>query len=86
MFDYLASGKVIVSSKLDGITEILKHNHNSLLVNGFDVSAWEKTISNVLAKNYNLKKIRINSLKTAKKFTWVKRVEKILIAYHTLKK
>ena len=30
MFDYLASGKIIVSSKRDGICEILKHNYNAL--------------------------------------------------------
>ncbi len=86
MFDYLAAGKVIVSSKLDGICEILKHNQNSILVNGFEVSAWETTIKNILLKNYNLKKIRRNSTKTAKKFTWIKRVENILLAYHPLKK
>ncbi len=86
MFDYLASGKVIVSSKLGGICEVLKHNQNSILVNGFQISAWEKTINNILVKKYNLKKIRRNSIKTAEKFTWIKRVKNILRAYHSLKK
>ena len=86
MFDYLAAGKVIVSSKLDGICEILKHNHNSILVNGFRVDSWEKTIKSILVKNYNLQKIRRNSVKTAKEFTWINRVEKILSTYRSLKK
>ena len=38
MFDYLASGKIIVSSKRDGIYEILKHNYNCVLTNSFDVN------------------------------------------------
>ena len=44
------------------------------------------TIFYKVNSNYNLKKIRRNSLKTAKKFTWINRVENILLAYRPLKK
>ena len=42
MFDYLAAGRVIVSSKRNGILEVLKHNHNSIIVNGFNVRIGKK--------------------------------------------
>ena len=55
--------------------------------------SWPQTINdqNALCDwgwklNYNLQKIRRNSIKTAKKFTWINRVEKILLTYRSLKK
>ncbi len=86
MFDYLAAGRVIVSSKRDGILEVLKHNHNSIIVNGFSVKNWEKTIYKILKKKYNLNKIRSKSLETAKKFTWDRRVDAILKSFTAFKK
>ena len=78
MFDYLAAGKIIVASKRDGICEILKHNFNSIVVDKYVLEDWVLTMKNILNKNYNLKKIRKNSIKTAKNNTWDKRVKKIL--------
>ena len=84
MFDYLASGKIIVSSKRDGICEILKHNYNALVVKEYQTKAWIKYLKNILDNKYNLKKIRLNSIKTAKKFTWKNRVNKILLVHKSL--
>ena len=47
MFDYLAAGKLIISSKLSGINEILKNNTNSIIVEDDDILSWEKAINNV---------------------------------------
>ena len=84
MFDYLASGKIIVSSKRDGICEVLKHNYNAIVVKEYNVEVWIKCLKKILGNKYNLKKIRLNSLKTAKKFTWKSRVNKILLAHKSL--
>ena len=78
MFDYLAAGKIIVSSKRDGICEILKHNYNSIIVDRYNLKDWEKSINEILSNKYNLTKLRSNSITTAKKFTWDKRVDIIL--------
>lgn len=78
MFDYLAAGRIILSSKRDGICEILKHNFNSILVDKYDIGYWVFQMSNILKNNYNLRDIRKNSLLTAKKHTWDKRVYQIL--------
>lgn len=78
MFDYLAAGKIIVSSKLSGICEVLKHNKNAILVKDFNYKSWEKSILEIVKGKYNIKKIQANSHKTAKKFTWKKRAKKII--------
>jgi glycosyltransferase involved in cell wall biosynthesis len=78
MFDYLAAGKIILASKRDGICEVLKHNYNSIIVDKYDLKNWTKAMNDILNNKYNLPKLRSNSIITAKKFTWDKRVVKIL--------
>jgi len=85
MFDYLASGKIIISSKLDGINEVLKHNYNAIITDGFNVESWEDSLKSVLTHKFNLNKIRKNAIKTAKEFTWEKRSEKMIDSYLALK-
>ena len=85
MFDYLAAGRVILSSKLDGICEVLKHNNNAIVINSYDPNEWMNEINNLLNNKYNLKKIRMNSIKTAKKYQWKTRAEKILRTNVSLK-
>ncbi len=78
MFDYLASGKVIIASKRDGICEVLKHNYNSVIVNKYELNSWSIALEKIILNKYNLLKLRKNSLKTANKYTWDKRVKSIL--------
>ena len=78
MFDYLASGKIILASKRDGICEILKHNYNSVIVQDYNLEAWSKALDKIITNKYILPKLRNNSIKTAKKNTWDERVVKIL--------
>ncbi len=81
MFDYLASGKIIISSKLDGITEVLKNKYNSLIVKKYQFEYWEKRINDLLNNKINIKQICKNSLSTAEKYSWKNRVNKILNEY-----
>ena len=78
MFDYLAAGKIIMSSKLGGICEILKHKENSIIVEEFNHEMWELELSNLLKDVYDIKKIQKNAFSTANEYTWVKRANKIL--------
>jgi glycosyltransferase involved in cell wall biosynthesis len=80
MFDYLASGKVIVSSKLDGICEVLKHKKNAIIVKKYTLKNWSETFNDLLNHKYNLIKIQNGSVKTAKKYSWNQRVLKIIEA------
>ena len=78
MFDYLASGKIIISSKLSGICEVLKHNINSILVDEYKYELWEQEIINILKKKYDITKLKKNAIKTANEFTWIKRASTII--------
>ena len=78
MFDYLAAGKIIVSSKLSGISEVLKHNKNAILVKNFDYKSWEKSIFEIINGKYKIKDLQRNSFETAKNFSWKIRAKKII--------
>ena len=85
MFDYLAAGKILISTKLAGVCEILKHNYNSLIVKKYNIKLWVKCLDDVLNNKYDLVKIRKNSIKTSYKFTWEKRANKIINVYKKIK-
>ncbi len=79
MFDYLASGKIIISSNLPGITEILKDKINSLIVESNNVNQWNDAIRNILKNKALSKKICLNAHKTAINNTWEKRANKMIL-------
>ena len=81
MFDYLAAGKIIMSSKLDGICEVLKHNKNSIIVKSHNFKDWSYSLKKILTNYYNIDEIQKNALKTAKYYTWKKRASKIVENY-----
>ena len=63
MFDYLASGKIIISSNLPGIREILKDKINSLIVENNNVHQWNNAIKNILRNKKLSKKIGNSEIK-----------------------
>lgn len=79
MFDYLASGKIIISSNLPGITEILKDKINSLIVESNNVNQWDDAIKTILKNKALSKKISLNAQKTAINNTWEKRANKMIL-------
>ena len=81
MFDYLASKKIIISSNLSGISEILKDQYNSFLAPINNVKKWNLILKKI-ANNKKLRgKICKNAYLTAKKHTWKKRVDVFLKYY-----
>jgi glycosyltransferase involved in cell wall biosynthesis len=85
MFDYLASGRIIMSSKLDGICEVLKHKKNAIIVDNYNIKNWMHSFNNIYKKKYPINKIQKNALLTAKNFTWNKRALKIIQANKKIK-
>ena len=79
MFDYLASGKIIISSNLPGITEILKDKINSLIVESNNVNQWDDAIKTILKNKALSKKSSLNAQKTAINNTWEKRANKMIL-------
>ena len=78
LFDYLAAGRIIIASKNNSYSHILKNDKNSILCNSSNVDEWIKAIKKVSSNKYNWKKIQNNSIKTSKFFSWQIRVNNII--------
>ena len=78
LFDYLASGSTIIASRKKAYSHILKHKFNCFLTQSNDIQEWVKTIEKVLSMPSYIKSIQKNSIQTALKYSWSKRVEKII--------
>ena len=80
LFDYMASGKLIIASNLNVFKEILKKNKNCLIVETYNPKNWHNVIKSI---NNNLRKINLlkrNAYILSKKYTYKIRAKKLL--YH----
>ena len=77
LFEYMATGKIIIASKLKVYNKILKNNYNSITLDPQNTNEWIKTINKVFKSNkYNY--LGRNAQKDVKKYTWESRVDKII--------
>jgi glycosyltransferase involved in cell wall biosynthesis len=78
LFDYMASGKLIIASNLKVFKEVIKHNENSIIINNLNIINWKREI-NKIRKNINkYNKIKKKSYFLSKQYTYLKRAKKIL--------
>ena len=77
LFDYLSSGKVIIASKMAVYAHIL-NGKNSILLNFDQHKKWAIKIEYVFKNLKIFNKLKLNALNTAKKYTWNRRVKKII--------
>ena len=76
MYDYLASGKIIIASDLPVYRDILKNNINAIILKD-DVKIWSKMISKALkSKQYN--SLGRTARKNSKNYSWRSRITKII--------
>ena len=78
MFDYLAARLVIVATDLKIYKHILKNNYNCKLVKMNDDKNWSKTINDLFKVKKERNYLKKNAVRTALKYTWVKRCKKII--------
>ena len=78
LFDYLASGKLIITSNVSVLKEILSDEKNCLVVSNFDTNNWIKKINKVKFEISKINKIKRNAFELSKKYTYLKRAKKIL--------
>jgi glycosyltransferase involved in cell wall biosynthesis len=78
MFDYLASGNIILASKLQVYSHILNHKKNAILINNNNIEEWIFWINVIFnnVKKYNY--LKKNAFKSSQRFTWKIRAEKII--------
>ncbi len=79
MFDYLGAGKIIISSDIKILREILVNDFNSFLIKDFmNKEKWKIKIDKIKMKSEKIKEIRVNAFKTALKYNWESRAKKML--------
>ena len=76
MFEYLASGKPILSSDLPVLREVL-NDKNSILLPCDDLDEWEEAILKVKNEEALAIKLALAAKETAKNFSWQQRVKSI---------
>ena len=78
LFDYLASGKLIISSNVSVFKEILTNEKNCLVVNNFKINNWLKKINKTKFERSKINIIKRNAFELSKKYTYIKRAKKII--------
>ena len=76
MFDYMASGKIIIASNLKVYKHILKDRVNSILINPDAINSWLKYIKKA-SKSKNLNYLGKNAIRDVRNYSWSSRVKKI---------
>jgi len=78
MFEYMQSGKPIISSDFPVLREILEHNENALLVESDNIEMWIKAIDLLGSKDLRFRLARNAFISSSRNFTWDKRITKII--------
>ena len=68
MFDYLASGKILLASKLNVYNHILINGYNCFLIDPENLMKWKNQIYKVFNNLPKIKKLKLNAKKTAAKY------------------
>ena len=78
IFEYMASGRAIISSDIPVLKEVLIHDYNCLLCDPENHLDWKKNINELIKDEDLLKKISSNARNDfLKKYTWTMRAKKI---------
>lgn len=81
LFEYMASGKAIVSSNLPVLREVLNHGENAWLCAPGEVDEWVTAISYLAGEKELRKFLGENAERDfLRKFSWERRAERLLIA------
>lgn len=81
LFEYMASGRPIVASKLPSIEEVL-NNTNAVLVDPDSPKSLAQGINSLVVDNALADKISNKSLDNAKHYTWTNRAKTIIESFH----
>jgi hypothetical protein len=80
LFDYLASGKILIASEHENYKHILIDKINCFSLHLNKINLWKNKIEDIFLYNNNklIKNIKSKARATAKKYTWKKRTTKII--------
>jgi len=77
MFEYMATGRVIISSDLPVLREVLNEG-NSILCDPGDLNAWKRNIKGVLDDRSLQKRLGDQARRDAEQYSWMKRAKYVL--------
>jgi len=77
MFEYMATGRVIISSDLPVLREVLNEG-NSLLCDTEDLSAWKRNIEKVLDDRSLQKRLGDQARRDVEQYSWMTRAKHVL--------
>tara|TARA_R110002096_G_scaffold436100_1_gene667741 strand:+ start:111132 stop:112274 length:1143 start_codon:yes stop_codon:yes gene_type:complete len=77
-FQYLAAGRVILSGETPDVTELLRNDHNAVLVPPGDVQTAANAVKRILSDTEMANRVSANALADAQRLTWDARGERIL--------
>jgi len=77
LFEYMASGRIIIASDLKVYKNILINNHNSIILDPKNTNKWVEMINTIYrSEKYNY--LGRNAKKDVKKYSWSNRAKKIV--------
>ena len=74
----MAAGLIILASDLSVYKHLMKNNYNCKLIEVNNDKKWTQEINQIFKNKKKYKHLKKNALKTASKYTWEKRAQKIL--------
>jgi glycosyltransferase involved in cell wall biosynthesis len=80
MFEYMASGRAIISADLDSIREILNEK-NSVLCEPSNIEKWKLEIENLLANETSRLALGMQAQKDVEQFTWIEREKRVMKSF-----
>lgn len=78
LFEYLACGRVILSSNLPVFGEVLADGENAVLLPPADVTAWAQTLAELPAEPARRARLSAAARQTAARYTWEARTQTVL--------
>jgi glycosyltransferase involved in cell wall biosynthesis len=79
MFEYLATGKPVISADLPALRTVLRHNHNALLFEPGSTASLKEQIHRILAISEDQSQaFKREQLSTVARFSWIGRAKTIL--------
>ena len=77
MFDYLASGKIIVASDLDVYKHVLLDDFNAVLIDPENINEWSFVLNKIAKTPAEFNHLKKNANQTSHIFSWQNRVNRI---------
>ena len=77
LFQYMAAGIPVVASDVPALREVLRHRHNAYLVRPDDAQSLADGIKTIAFDSQLALDLRTNGLETARRYTFLKRAEKL---------